>query len=137
MGLRIKLASQERVVINGCILRNNSSGRVEIEIENRSDVLRASEMFDENSADTPVKRLCFEVQIALVSREHRDAALVKAFGMMASLRDAIGARKASELDEIEALLRRHEFYAASRKLRALIPYEEMLLSVPLGEREVA
>ena len=41
MGLKVNLKDNERIIVNGAVLR--ASGRVTIEIENRAVILRGSE----------------------------------------------------------------------------------------------
>lgn len=132
MGLKLKLNPNERLIVNGCILRNHGHRRLEIEIENRADVLRSSEMLDAESAKTPVSRLCYKVQIALVSTAERKKLLPEITERLAQLRSAIPSQK-DELVEIEGLVADGEFYAASRRLQALIPYEARLLEIAKGK----
>ena len=128
MGLNLRLAPGEKLVVNGSIIRNNGRSRIDIEVENRSDVLRASEMFDAESADTPVKRACYMLQVALVSKLHRAESLARARAMLADLRDALGRTHGPVLDRAEELLDAEEFYGAERELRRMLPFEAALLS---------
>ena len=54
MGLRLTLKPSERIVVNGCVIRNSDRRQVLI-VENRADVVRESDLLDENSASTPAK----------------------------------------------------------------------------------
>lgn len=134
MALKLRLAPGEKLVVNGSIIRNNGRSRIDIEVENRSDVLRASEMLDAASADTPVKRACYMLQVALVSKAHRDDALARARMLLGDLRAALGRSHGPAFDRIEGLLDAGEFYRAERELRALVPFEEMLLSLAAKAR---
>lgn len=129
MGLNLRLGAGEEVVINGGIVKNNSRSRIDIEIRNRSDVLRASEMFDAQTADTPIKRLCYFVQIALVSKQHREEYTAKCFEMVGQLRDALGTSHGHVFDEVSDLLGKGEFYAADKRLKSLLATEAFLLQV--------
>lgn len=132
MGLKLKLNPNERLIVNGCILRNHGHRRLEIEIENRADVLRSSEMLDAESANTPVSRLCYKVQIALVSPAERKKLLPEILARLAQLSRAMPSRK-DELEAIATLVEERELYAASRRLQALIPYEARLLDIAKGK----
>lgn len=132
MGLKLKLNPNERLIVNGCILRNHGHRRLEIEIENRADVLRSSEMLDADGAKTPVSRLCYKVQIALVSPTERKKLLPEITERLCQLGSAMPSRR-EELAAIGELIGEGEFYAASRRLQALIPYEARLLEIAKGK----
>lgn len=140
MGLKLKLNAGEPLVVNGCRLRNNGHRRIEIEIENRADVLRGSEMFDAVTADTPVKRLCYKIQIAIVSPGHRVELRPEIQDRLGQLKGAMGAPQGEVLDEVGRLVQAGEFYTASRRLQSLITHEAKLLELAKGKpppREVA
>ncbi len=130
MGLKLKLNPKERVVINGCIIRNKGHRQMEIEIENRADVLRASEMLDAESAQTPATRLCYLIQIALVSPYHRARLIKDIRTRIEQLRDVMTHSHGPRLEEIGRLVEVGEFYMASRKLQPVIAHEALLLSMP-------
>ncbi|WP_167620127.1 flagellar biosynthesis repressor FlbT [Paracoccus ravus] len=129
MGLKLKVAPGERLVLNGCILRNTGAHRLEIELENRADVLRGSEMLDAETADTPVKRLCYLIQIALVSTRHRAEMLPEITARTAELRSAMAISHGADLDRVQALVEQAEFYAATRILQQVIRHEAKLLKL--------
>lgn len=128
MGLRIKLAPDERLIVNGCIIRNGNR-RTEIEIENRADVLRGGEMLDEESARTPVRRLCYLVQIALVSPTHRAALMPDILLRIDQIASIMERSHGSDIAEIRSMVSHGEFYAASRRLQPVIEHEDMLLKI--------
>lgn len=128
MGLRIKLSPGERLIVNGCIIRNGNR-RTEIEIENRADVLRGSEMLDEQGARTPVRRLCYLIQIALVSPAHREELLPDLLERIDQIVAVMERSHGSELAQIRSLVTHGEFYAASRRLQPVIQHEDMLLKI--------
>lgn len=130
MSLKLRLKPHERFVVNGCIMRNGTNRRIEIEIENQSDVLRGSEMLDAVTANTPVKRICYLVQIALVSRSHREDALQDIRHRISELRDVMSVSHGEAIDNVMAMIDAGEFYLANRKLQEIVAYEAMLLNVP-------
>lgn len=135
MGLKLKLHPNERLVVNGCIIRNNGHRKIELEIENRADLLRSSEMIDARDASTPVTRLCYKVQIALVSPAMRAGVLPDIRSRLAQLRKAMADSHGEELDAIMSLVEEGEFYAASRHLQAIVPYERQLLDLARRQQE--
>ena len=130
MSLKLKLKPMERIIVNGCVMRNSTKRRIEIEIENHSDVLRGSEMLDSESANTPVKRICYLVQIALVSRHHRPDVLVDIKTRIAELREVMKGSHGAAIDQIMNLVDTGEFYMANRRLQDIVNYEAVLLGYP-------
>lgn len=124
MPLRLTLKPNERLILNGCVLRNGPR-RLDIEIENRADVLRGAEMLDAQSAQTPVRRLAYQIQIALVSEEHRSAYSAQICADIKALRIALP-RFETVWPEIEGHVRDAEFYRAFRALAPIIAHEDAL-----------
>jgi len=65
--LRINLRDNERVIVNGSVLRAN--GRVSLYIENESAILRDRDVMQPDEADTPAKRLYFACMLAYIYPE--------------------------------------------------------------------
>lgn len=130
MSLKLKLKPHERIIVNGCIMRNDSNRRMSVEIENHSDILRGSEMLDADSANTPVKRICYLVQIALVSRNHREQILSDIRAKISEVREILEKSHGESLDQIMNLIDAGEFYLANRRLQAIANYEAVLLNLP-------
>lgn len=133
MGLKLKLKPKERLIINGCIVRNGEK-RLDIEIENRADVLRGNEMMSEEDANTPVRRLCFMIQLALVSRELRPQILPEIMSQIDQLGSIFSKSSSDVFEQVRRLVEEGEFYSACRKLGPIIVREELLLSLPLGKQ---
>lgn len=125
MPLRLTLKPDERVIVNGCILKNGPRRHV-LEVENRADVLRGDEMLDAESATTPARRVAYQIQIGLVSPGHRAALLPQ---IEAALRDLAHAlpRQAAVIDRAEAALAEANYYAAFRALTPVFSLEDQLL----------
>lgn len=130
MSLKLKLKPKERMIINGSIVRNPSNRRIELEVENYSDVLRGSEMLDAATADTPVKKICYLIQIAIVSRAHRETVLGDIKDRLADVRKIMNKSHGDSLDEIITLVDGGHFYHANRKLQDIVNYEAVLLGLP-------
>jgi flagellar protein FlbT len=69
MGLKVNLKDNERIIVNGAVLR--ASGRVAIEIENRAVILRGSEFMPAEDATTPARQLYHSTMMAYVDEEQR------------------------------------------------------------------
>lgn len=69
MPLRIIIKPQERLIINGAVLRNGGSHNVSLIVETQCQFLRESELIDEDDADTPCKQLCLTLQALYFSND--------------------------------------------------------------------
>ncbi|MFG6082800.1 flagellar biosynthesis repressor FlbT [Paracoccus litorisediminis] len=134
MGLQLKLKPRELLIINGCILRNGDR-RLNIEIENRADILRGNEIIDEADAKTPVRRLAHLIQKALVNRPAREVLLPEIVRSFWELEDILGRSHGEDLKAARMLVQSGEFYGAYRKLVPVIRHEDHLLSLPQGASE--
>lgn len=126
MPLRLTLRPHERIIVNGCILKNGPRRHV-LEVENRADVLRGDDMLDDASAQTPARRAAYHIQIALVSPPHRAEFTPRILQALAELALALP-RFAPQLAEAEARLQAGDYYAAFRALGDLIAHEDRLFS---------
>ena len=128
MGLSLKLRPNERLIVNGCVMRNGPR-RTEIEIETYADVLRGDELLDAETAGTPTRLLGYFIQICLVSKNDRAAYLPKIQAIADDLRGVYLAERATILDAALSAVAQNEFYAAWRALRPLIEREDQLIRV--------
>lgn len=126
MGLKLSLKPHERVIVNGCILRNGPRRQV-LEVENRADVLRGDEMLDAQTAQTPVRKLAYQLQIALVSQLHRGDLQQQIEHDLQQLTMALP-RFAALFDTVGQAAQARNFYLAFRSLAPAIAYEEQLFA---------
>ncbi|MEN3209978.1 flagellar biosynthesis repressor FlbT [Methylorubrum populi] len=124
MALRIELKPQERLIINGALIRNGDR-RSTFVIENQCKFLRESEILTESEADTAAKRLCVTLQFIYLADNPPEAEdlfvrqateIMKASPSMAPYILAIQ-------DELSA----HQYHRAIKRGRELIAYERQLL----------
>lgn len=127
MPLRITLKPDERIIVNGCILKNGPRRHV-LEIENRADVLRGDEMLDAASATTPTRRIAYHVQIALVSVQHREQYVPGIETDLDALSVALP-RYSRDIQTAKALVGEGNFYAAFRALSEVMAHEDKLFSM--------
>ena len=71
MALRLTLKPNERIIVNGCVLRN-ADRRQMLVIESHADVVRETDLLDEGDARTPVKEVYFFIQSALMNQKIRE-----------------------------------------------------------------
>lgn len=129
MGLVLKVKAGDRLVVNGAVLRNAGRNQMMIEIENQSDVLRAEEIFSESMASTPVRRLCHQIQIAMVSRESRGELFPRIHAALDELETALGKSQGKVLRDVRAQIEQTNLYGAYRLLLPVITYEDALLAM--------
>lgn len=129
MGLVLKVKVGDRLVVNGAVLRNAGRNQMMIEVENQSDVLRAEEIFSESMASTPVRRLCHQIQIAMVSRESRGELIPRIHAALDELESALGKSQGQVLRDVRAQVEKANLYGAYRLLLPVITYEDELLAM--------
>ena len=132
MALRIELKPQERLIINGALIRNGDR-RSTFVIENQCKFLRESEILTESEADTAAKRLCVTLQFIYLADNPPEAEdlfvrqateIMKASPSMAPYILAIQ-------DELSA----RQYHRAIKRGRELIAYERQLLDHLAASRE--
>ncbi|MDR6266756.1 MULTISPECIES: flagellar biosynthesis repressor FlbT [Rhodobacterales] len=129
MGLVLKVKVGDRLVVNGAVLRNAGRNQMMIEVENQSDVLRAEEIFSESMASTPVRRLCHQIQIAMVSRESRGELIPRIHAALDELESALGKSQGQVLRDVRVQVEKTNLYGAYRLLLPVITYEDELLAM--------
>ncbi|MBR0550914.1 flagellar biosynthesis repressor FlbT [Stakelama marina] len=120
--LRISLRDNEKIVINGAVLR--SSGRTDIVVENEAAILRGRDVMAPEDADTPAKRLYFACMMAYLDPENLVQHQSHILTLFEQLIHALEAPEAKA--NCVAFARRVaacDFYRALTECRALIAYE--------------
>ncbi len=126
MGLRLTLKPYERVIVNGCILRNGARRQV-LDVENRADILRGDDMLTAETAQTPVRRIAYQLQIALVSQHHRAEYMDLILSGLSDLKSALP-RFADQIADAADLATEGNHYAAYRALVPVIAHEDLLFA---------
>ncbi len=124
MGLRIRLRPNERIVVNGCVVTNGDR-RNTVTISSFGQVLRGKYILQEDEATTPIRRLYFEIQSALIdggatkdSIGHLNRQGAQTFVSVQSEND-----RACLLTAMEHV-HRNDLYKALMQLRPLIDGDE-------------
>ncbi len=126
MGLRLTLKPYERVIVNGCILRNGARRQV-LDVENRADILRGDDMLTAVTAQTPARRIAYQLQIALVSQQHRAEYMALILSGLAALKIALP-RFAEQIADAADFATAGNHYAAYRALVPVIAHEDLLFA---------
>ncbi len=129
MPLKLKLAANEQLVVNGAVMVNGGY-RTTLMIRNFAQILREKDVLQEDEADTPTKRLYFQVQ-AMLLQPPPSAALRAAYhDQLAALRHAfVRADNIAALEEVERMVEAADYYKALVQLQTLVGVESSLLSV--------
>lgn len=130
-GLVLKLAPGERVLINGAVIENGDKrARVTLVTPN-ANVLRLRDAIHPEDAQTPVKRLCYVIQLAVAGEVEPEQARRQALNGVDQLSGVFDDESSQAiLDQTSAYLVEKRFYPALRALRGLIPLEANILLGP-------
>lgn len=127
-GLVLKLAPNERVLINGAVIENGDRrSRIAIRTPN-ANVLRLKDAIHPHRANTPVARACYIAQLILSGDARPDEGgqqLQLAIAQLAQVFDDPPAR--AVLHDAASHAENGAVYPALRRLRELLPREEQLL----------
>lgn len=129
-GLVLKLAPNERVLINGAVIENGDRrSRIAIRTPN-ANVLRLKDAIHPDRATTPVARACYIAQLILSGDATPDEGgrqLQQAIDQLGQVFDDPATR--AVLREAADNVRNGAVYPALRRLRELLPREEQLLQL--------
>lgn len=128
-GLVLKLGPRERVLINGAVIENGDRrSRLSIVTPN-ANILRLRDAIHPDEAQTPVRRLCYTVQLVLTGDADAPAAKNQLLRNVEELSRILTDPDSRKLltTATEALLE-EQFYQCLKALRALIPREDRLLA---------
>ena len=129
-GLVLRLAPNERVLINGVVIENGSrSNKIAIKTPN-ANVLRLRDAIHPDSVCTPVTRACYTAQLIITgdidASKGRDQLLTEIEQLIEVFIDPDSRRL---LAEAGANVDDGNFYGAMRRLNALLPREARLLAI--------
>lgn len=128
-GLILKLAPNERVLINGAVIENGDR-RTKIAIRTpNAHILRLKDAIHPDEASSPVARLCYICQLVLSGdADHVEGHLQISLGIR-QLSDALTDQNSqSVLQSVAQAISQHDFYKALKCMKLLLPLEKLLLS---------
>ena len=128
MPLRLTLKPDERIIVNGCAIRN-ASRRQTLTIENRADVVRGHDLLKEKDANTPVTRVYFLIQTVLVAADLREEFNPQIQKNLAELATVFGPDLRENIVSAANFVSIGDYYKAMRALSGLIKYERQLLGL--------
>lgn len=128
-GLVLKLGPRERILINGAVIENGERrARVSI-VTPGAHILRLRDAIHPDEATTPVRRVCYAVQLVLTGDADPEEMRLQLLRRIEELSRALtdhDSRRHLDLATSELLSGR--FYQCLKALRALIPREDRLLA---------
>ena len=129
-GLVIKLAPNERLLINGAIIENGDK-RTKISIRSpQANVLRLKDALHPDQAKTPVARVCYVAQLMLSGDADLQEGHAQLLLGLEQLSQVFSDRDSRTiLDDATAAVLQANYYQALRRLRGLLPREARLLAV--------
>ena len=131
--LKITLKPNERVVVNGCVLRNGPR-RQSLVIENRADIVREGDLLKPDAQATPVSKVYFLVQTALMKPELREKVVPTIQQGLAQLATCFGPDMRLRILQAASEVSMSDFYKAMSGLRPVLRYEAELLAMKPAPR---
>lgn len=128
MPLRLTLKPEERIIVNGCVIRN-AARRQTLTIENHADVVRGHDLLNEQEVTTPVTRVYFLIQTVLVAAELRDDFSPQIQKNLAELVTVFGSAHTDSIFNAANFVSTGDYYKALRALSGLLKHERDLLNL--------
>jgi flagellar protein FlbT len=126
VALKLNLKPGEKIVINGAVIVNGDR-KAFLAVKNFANILRETDVMQEEEANTPTKRAYFAAQLMLLDPEHRTD-YESAFRRY--MQDIIGVFSNAEiLDTLNQALTyfdEGDYYKILAALRKVIKYESVL-----------
>ncbi|MCX7890193.1 MAG: flagellar biosynthesis repressor FlbT [Rhodobacteraceae bacterium] len=129
-GLVLKLAPRERVLINGIVIENGDRRSRMAILTPDANVLRLRDAIHPGDATTPVRRVCYAVQLILsgdASPETATLPLLRGIEQLSQVFTDPDSRTA--LRTATAAVEAGQHYQALKALRSLLPREARLLAL--------
>ena len=128
-GLVLKLAPKERVLINGAVIENGDKrSRLSI-VTSQANILRLRDAIHPDEATTPVRRVCYSVQLVLSGDTTAGDARLPLLRHIEELSQVLmDPDSRSHLAAATQAAVDGQFYQCLKALRNLLPREERLLA---------
>ncbi|WP_170783101.1 flagellar biosynthesis repressor FlbT [Ruegeria lacuscaerulensis] len=128
-GLVLKLAPKERVLINGVVVENGDRRSRFSIMTPQANVLRLRDAIHPDEVNTPVRRVCYAVQLVLSGDMEPDQARQQLLRRVEELSQVFtDADSRKVLAEATEALLAEQFYKCLKSLRTLLPREERLMA---------
>ncbi|WP_127113132.1 flagellar biosynthesis repressor FlbT [Shimia sediminis] len=128
-GLVLKLSPKERVLVNGAVIENGDRrSRLSIVTPN-ANILRLRDAIHPEQANTPVRRVCYALQLILTGDsvpEEASLPILRRIEELSRILTDTDSRRHLTLATEAILAGRH--YQGLKALRTLLPREDRLLA---------
>lgn len=127
-GLVLKLGPRERLLINGAVIENGDKrGRFSILTPN-ANILRLRDAIHPSEVNTPVRRVCYIVQLVLAGDADAEEAGMQVLRGIEQLSQVLlDEDSRSLLDKATVAIAEKDHYLALKSLRRLLPREARLI----------
>lgn len=127
-GLVLKLAPNERVLINGAVIQNGDKrARISIMTPN-ANILRLRDAIHPTKANTPLSRICYICQLILTGDADLEQAKRELARGIEQLSRAMADSDSHKIfDSATQAITIGNYYQALKQLRSLLPREARLL----------
>ena len=126
MALKITLKPHERMIIDGAVISNGSTG-TDFVIENNVPVLRESDILSEKDADSPGRRIYYAIQLMYVDRENQATHYTTYWNLAQDIVEAAPSMVIF-IDQISEHILSNRHYQALKLTKKMIDYEQEVLS---------
>jgi len=127
MALKLTLKPDERIIVNGCAMRNSGRRHV-LTIESKADVIRGQDLLDAEAVATPVRRVYFLIQTALTRTDLREDLITPIQKQLAVLATVFIGDNVGQIFEAANYVSMGDYYKALRALRPVMRHEEEVLA---------
>lgn len=132
-GLVLKLSPGERLLINGAVIENGDRRSRFTVMTPNAHVLRLRDAIHPEAANTPVRRVCYILQLVLSGDADPGEATMQLMRGLEQLSQVFkDADSRAILAETTAGVAARQFYPALKALRLLLPREERLFMAARG-----
>lgn len=128
-GLVLKLGPKERILINGAVLENGSRRSRFSIITPSANVLRLKDAIHPDAANTPMGRVCYQLQLILAGSSDPSDVSPQIAGQISELaRILMDPISQEHLAVARTAVVEGKFYNALKSLKSLLPLERELLA---------
>ncbi|WP_176248849.1 MULTISPECIES: flagellar biosynthesis repressor FlbT [unclassified Sulfitobacter] len=129
-GLVLKLSPKERVLINGAVIENGDRRSRLAIMTPDAHILRLRDALHPEDAKTPVRRVCYALQLVLSGDSKPNEAYLQLLRQVEELSQVFtDADSRAVLAEASAAIIGAQHYRAMKALRSLFPREDRLMAV--------
>lgn len=128
-GLVLKLGPGERVLINGAVIENGDKRSRIAVMTPHANILRLRDAIHPETANTPVRRVCYLVQLVLTGDAEADDIRLQVLRGVEQLSQVLtDPDSRAQLTLASQSILSGDHYPALKALRALLPREERLMA---------